>query len=132
MSLELLQKALRSLPYKDMVKLSEKLHEDLKKHSLGHHTFKQVLCPGDIADALLRSIEITVKPSEESQEEGQILSKLFVQKRQIIVKAYNTGFVVDIPTLRGSTVTTRGLRGGLQQCLDQIVTIKILRGGEYG
>lgn len=133
MSLEALQKSLRTLPFKDMVEFAKSLREFLiaaDPHGLQH--LHQVT-PYELADALQLAAKIgNTYLSEETGAERTCLLKLFVRKRQVNIKTFNTGFVVDIPSLKGSTVSSRDLREGLQQCLDQVVTIKALHGAKYG
>lgn len=64
-----------------------------------------------------------------SEQENLLLSGIFARQRAVNIKSYNHSqfFVMDIPSVQGSTVVGNDLQVMFGQMLDQIITMEALR-----
>ena len=117
--LEALTKALRDLPYIDMMKVA-----DVVRTALGK---KATRIPElhEMADALAAVRPLMTSIASEVAQEEEVFALAIRRKRQIIVEPQPHGWRVSIPGTHASCVST-DLRHALNTVLDQFVMLKAM------
>ncbi len=113
-------KQIRSLPYADMMMVAEEIRDRIKDLT------KQQIEAVVLANILSRLQEAQIPVSEQTSEEEKILRDIFRIKRTISVAKQGPGWTIEIPTLPGSQVLGKELRGMFPMMLDQIITLNVL------
>src|SRR5262249_30263835 len=121
MSLQDVSRAIRALPYADMVQLAAEVARNLRPNP--HETADAT----DVADALIMAAtETQIEPSELTKQENRILAQIFSRKRQIVVEKQKAGWLLAVPTLNASVMGT-DLRTLLPMLIDQITTLHVMK-----
>lgn len=120
MSVASVIRAIRSLPYQDMMLVANELRDRIGE--LTHNKIEAVT----LAEILVR-LQTDQQPlSEQTREEEKILVEIFNRKRSVNISQRGTGWVIEIPTLDGSQVLGTELRPMFPMMLDQIITMHVL------
>lgn len=115
-----LVRQIRSLPYSDMMMVANEIRDRIG--DLTQQKIEAVV----LADILSRLQEGEIPPSEQTTEEERILREIFKVKRTVSVSKTGPGWTIEIPTVPGSQVLGKELRGMFPMMLDQIITLHVL------
>lgn len=113
-------KQIRALPYADMMMVAEEIRDRIK--ALTQQQIEAVV----LANILSRLQEGEIPISEQTTEEEKVLREIFNVKRTISVSKQGPGWQIEIPTVPGSQVLGKELRGMFPMMLDQIITLHVL------
>lgn len=111
---------IRALPYADMMMVAEEIRDRI--HTLTEQKIEAVV----LANILSRLQEGEIPISEQTTEEEKVLREIFKIKRTISVSKTGPGWTIEIPTVPGSQVLGKELRGMFPMMLDQIITLHVL------
>lgn len=111
---------IRALPYSDMMMVAEEIRDRIK--ALTQQQIEAVV----LANILSRLQESEIPLSEQTSEEEKVLREIFRIKRTISITKTGPGWTIDIPTVPGSQVLGKELRGMFPMMLDQIITLHVL------
>lgn len=120
MSVASVIRAIRALPFSDMMLVAQELRDRIG--DLTHQKIEAVT----LAEILVR-LQTDQQPlSQQTQQEEKILCEIFNRKRSINIAQRGNGWTIDIPTLAGSQVLGTELRPMFPMMLDQIITMHVL------
>lgn len=111
---------IRALPYSDMMMVANEIRDRIG--DLTHQKIEAVV----LADILSRLQEREIPISEQTTEEEKVLREIFKIKRTISVSKTGPGWTIEIPTVPGSQVLGKELRGMFPMMLDQVITLHVL------
>lgn len=112
-----LTKALRNLPYADMVKVAQALSEELKGIHSAHH----------LADALVNLRPKLLADMQDLDNDEAVFRERFRRKVVMVIQPIKgSGWEVDIPAQRGALARATTLREALNASLDQTLVVVAL------
>lgn len=115
---ENLVKALRDLPYADMMAVADSI-------CMAQGKIITLDSTALVANALA---SLKLKESDGPDEDERNLRELIRRKRSVSISPVQNGWIVEIPGIAGSQAQSPSLRVALQHMLDQAITAKIMLG----
>lgn len=118
--LQHLTKAIRLLPFSDMVRLAEDLRLEIEKRK------DDDLDAYVVAHALINACATEIELSDITANEERVFKDIFSRKRQVTVQRDGSHWKVELPSMNGTQVVGTELRATIGQMLDSAATVHIL------